>query len=69
MIEPASVLATKDMPIDALKAFEGTMIFVSRGGGFLHGLSNPVLDLAAKRARGPHQWSVRARTSNTRDHA
>ncbi|HET9371292.1 MAG TPA: ATP-binding cassette domain-containing protein, partial [Vicinamibacterales bacterium] len=38
-------LATKDMLIDALKDFEGTMIFVSHDRSFLRGLSNRVLEL------------------------
>lgn len=39
-------LATKEMLVDALKQFEGTMIFVSHDRTFLRGLSNRVLELA-----------------------
>ena len=38
-------LATKDMLIDALREFEGTMVFVSHDRSFLRGLSNRVLEL------------------------
>jgi ATPase subunit of ABC transporter with duplicated ATPase domains len=38
-------LATKEMLIDALKDFEGTMLFVSHDRRFLAGLSNRVLEL------------------------
>jgi ATPase subunit of ABC transporter with duplicated ATPase domains len=41
-------LATKDMLIDALKSFEGTMIFVSHDRSFLRGLSNRVLELGGE---------------------
>src|ERR671911_1028366 len=39
-------LETKDMLIDALRDFDGTMIFVSHDRTFLRGLSNRVLELA-----------------------
>ncbi len=38
-------LATKDMLVDALKDFEGTMIFVSHDRTFLRGLASRVLEL------------------------
>ncbi|HEX4929850.1 MAG TPA: ATP-binding cassette domain-containing protein, partial [Gaiellaceae bacterium] len=38
-------LATKDMLLDALANFEGTMLFVSHDRTFLKGLSNRVLEL------------------------
>jgi len=41
-------LATKDMLIEALKTFEGTMIFVSHDRSFLRGLSNRVLELGGE---------------------
>ena len=41
-------LATKDMLIDALHGFEGTMIFVSHDRSFLRGLSNSVLELGGE---------------------
>jgi ATPase subunit of ABC transporter with duplicated ATPase domains len=41
-------LATKDMLIDALRDFPGTMIFVSHDRSFLRGLSNRVLELGGE---------------------
>ena len=41
-------LATKDMLIEALKDFEGTMLFVSHDRSFLRGLSNRVLELGGE---------------------
>ena len=41
-------LATKEMLIEALKDFEGTMIFVSHDRTFLRGLSNRVLELGGE---------------------
>ena len=41
-------LATKDMLIDALRGFEGTMIFVSHDRSFLRGLGNRVLELGGE---------------------
>ncbi len=41
-------LATKDMLINALKDFEGTMIFVSHDRSFLRGLSTRVLELSGE---------------------
>jgi len=38
-------LATKEMLVQALKEFEGTMLFVSHDRAFLRGLSNRVLEL------------------------
>ena len=38
-------LATKDMLVEALKDYEGTMLFVSHDRTFLRGLSNRVLEL------------------------
>jgi ATPase subunit of ABC transporter with duplicated ATPase domains len=38
-------LATKEMLVDALKDFDGTMLFVSHDRTFLRGLSNRVLEL------------------------
>jgi hypothetical protein len=38
-------LATKEMLVDALKDFEGTMIFVSHDRMFLRGLGSRVLEL------------------------
>jgi ATPase subunit of ABC transporter with duplicated ATPase domains len=41
-------LTTKDMLIEALRDFEGTMIFVSHDRSFLRGLSNRVLELGGE---------------------
>src|SRR5207253_5298438 len=38
-------LATKEMLIEALKDFEGTMLFVSHDRTFLRGLANRVLEV------------------------
>jgi ATPase subunit of ABC transporter with duplicated ATPase domains len=38
-------LATKEMLVEALKDFEGTMIFVSHDRTFLRGLGSRVLEL------------------------
>ena len=38
-------MATKDLLVEALSAFEGTMIFVSHDRRFLHALSNRLLEL------------------------
>jgi ATPase subunit of ABC transporter with duplicated ATPase domains len=46
-------LATKDMLIDALRNFEGTMIFVSHDRAFLRGLSNRVLELGGETGTNP----------------
>ncbi|HSP36009.1 MAG TPA: ABC-F family ATP-binding cassette domain-containing protein [Thermoanaerobaculia bacterium] len=46
-------LATKEMLVDALKDFEGTMLFVSHDRTFLRGLSNRVLELAADEHERP----------------
>jgi ATPase subunit of ABC transporter with duplicated ATPase domains len=41
-------LATKDMLLDALEDFDGTMLFVSHDRVFLRGLSNRVLELGGE---------------------
>jgi ATPase subunit of ABC transporter with duplicated ATPase domains len=41
-------LATKDMLLDALKDFDGTMLFVSHDRSFLKALSNRVLELGGE---------------------
>jgi len=46
-------LATKDMLIDALDDFQGTMLFVSHDRSFLRGLSNRVLELGGESGRDP----------------
>jgi ATPase subunit of ABC transporter with duplicated ATPase domains len=51
-------LATKEMLVDALKEFEGTMIFVSHDRTFLRGLSSRVLELGGESGhdRNPHVY-------------
>jgi ATPase subunit of ABC transporter with duplicated ATPase domains len=46
-------LATKEMLIDALGDFQGTMLFVSHDRTFLRGLANRVLELAGDEHDGP----------------
>ena len=46
-------LATKEMLIDALKNFEGSMLFVSHDRNFLRGLSNRVLELGGESGTDP----------------
>ena len=41
-------LATKEMLVDSLSSFDGTMIFVSHDRTFLRGLSNRVLELGGE---------------------
>src|SRR5438045_4732254 len=47
-------LATKEMLIDSLKNFEGTMLFVSHDREFLRGLSNRVLELGGDTGTDGH---------------
>lgn len=47
-------LATKEMLIDSLKEFDGTMIFVSHDRTFLRGLSNRVLELGGESGKDAH---------------
>jgi ATPase subunit of ABC transporter with duplicated ATPase domains len=50
-------LATKDMLVESLHEFEGTMIFVSHDRTFLRGLSNRVLELGGESGTGePHLY-------------
>ncbi|CAN5660343.1 ABC-F family ATP-binding cassette domain-containing protein [soil metagenome] len=50
-------LATKDMLVQALKEFEGTMLFVSHDRAFLRGLSNRVLELGGESGNDePHAY-------------
>ncbi len=46
-------LATKEMLIEALKDFEGTMLFVSHDRAFLRGLANRVLELGGEEHEAP----------------
>ena len=47
-------LATKEMLVDSLSTFEGTMIFVSHDRAFLRGISNRVLELGGETGRDSH---------------
>jgi len=47
-------LATKEMLVDSLKDFEGTMIFVSHDRMFLRGLGSRVLELGGESGRDRH---------------
>ncbi len=47
-------LATKEMLIDALKDFEGTMLFVSHDRAFLRALSNRVVELGGESGTDTH---------------
>jgi ATPase subunit of ABC transporter with duplicated ATPase domains len=51
-------LATKEMLVEALKDFQGTMIFVSHDRTFLRGLSSRVLELGGQTGtdRNPHVY-------------
>jgi ATPase subunit of ABC transporter with duplicated ATPase domains len=51
-------LATKEMLVEALAGFEGTMLFVSHDRAFLRGLSNRVLELGGETGREaqPHLY-------------
>jgi len=51
-------LATKEMLVEALREFEGTMLFVSHDRTFLRGLSNRVLELGGESGleRQPHLY-------------
>ncbi|MFN2240413.1 MAG: ABC-F family ATP-binding cassette domain-containing protein [Thermoanaerobaculia bacterium] len=46
-------LATKEMLVEALRDYEGTMLFVSHDRTFLRGLANRVLELAAEDHEAP----------------
>jgi ATPase subunit of ABC transporter with duplicated ATPase domains len=46
-------LATKEMLLDSLKDFDGTMLFVSHDREFLRGLSNRVLELGGESGTEP----------------
>ena len=46
-------LATKEMLVETLAKFDGTMLFVSHDRTFLRGLANKVLDLSGGSASAP----------------
>src|SRR5256712_5274056 len=47
-------LATKEMLVDALKDFEGSMLFVSHDRSFLRGLATRVLELGGESGKDSH---------------
>jgi ATPase subunit of ABC transporter with duplicated ATPase domains len=47
-------LATKEMLVEALRDFDGTMLFVSHDRAFLRGLSNRVLELGGESGHDTH---------------
>jgi len=47
-------LETKEMLVEALREFEGTMLFVSHDRAFLRGLSNRVLELGGESGHDTH---------------
>jgi ATPase subunit of ABC transporter with duplicated ATPase domains len=47
-------LATKEMLVESLRHFEGTMLFVSHDRAFLRGLSNRVLELGGESGHDTH---------------
>jgi ATPase subunit of ABC transporter with duplicated ATPase domains len=49
-------LTTKEMLVEALKDFDGTMLFVSHDRMFLRGLSNRVLELPEERGAAPRVY-------------
>jgi ATPase subunit of ABC transporter with duplicated ATPase domains len=49
-------LATKEMLVEALKDFDGTMLFVSHDRTFLRGLSNRVLELPEEQGAPPRVY-------------
>jgi ATPase subunit of ABC transporter with duplicated ATPase domains len=51
-------LATKEMLLESLSDFDGTMLFVSHDHAFLRGLSNRVLELGGETGvdREPHLY-------------
>ena len=58
-------LATKEMLVDALKDFEGTMIFVSHDRMFLRGLGSRVLELGVRAGRTAIPPFILGRTLST----
>ena len=49
-------LATKEMLVEALHDFEGTMLFVSHDRTFLRGLATRVLELGGEADGKPHLY-------------
>ena len=58
-------LATKEMLVEALKDFEGTMIFVSHDRMFLRGLGSRVLELGGESGIDRSRAFIRAHTWST----
>ena len=58
-------LATKEMLVEALSGFEGTMLFVSHDRTFLRGLSNRVLELGGESGHDTHPHCTRGLGDST----
>jgi ATPase subunit of ABC transporter with duplicated ATPase domains len=58
-------LATKEMLLDSLKDFDGTMLFVSHDREFLRGLSNRVLELGGESGTEAQPHAYPGPTSST----
>ena len=58
-------LFTKEMLIDALRTFEGTMLFVSHDRAFLRALGTRVLEVGGESGANGNRWCTRALTSST----
>ena len=52
-------LATKEMLLESLAGFEGTMLFVSHDRAFLRGLSNRVLELGGESGTDASRTCIR----------
>ena len=65
--EPTNHLdvATREMLFDALKDFDGRMLFVSHDRAFLRGLSNCVLELGGESGTDAEPTFIPARTQTT----
>jgi ATPase subunit of ABC transporter with duplicated ATPase domains len=49
-------LATKEMLVQSLRDFDGTVLFVSHDRYFLRGMANRVLELLSREEGGPHLY-------------
>ena len=58
-------LATKEMLLESLKDFDGTMLFVSHDRAFLRGLSNRVLELGGESGTDAQPHAYPGRTWST----
>ena len=58
-------LATKEMLLESLSGFDGTMLFVSHDRAFLRALSNRVLELGGETGTETTPHAYRGRISST----